>query len=78
MICIAFQNKAKARHVRGHGLHNTLSIQRLCIIVELCPKSRTQTSDFRMRGVYKGDNAIPFDPEFAEKSKNIHTLLVSG
>jgi hypothetical protein len=25
-ICITLKNKTKARHVRGHGLHNILSI----------------------------------------------------
>jgi hypothetical protein len=28
-VCVALKTKAKARHVRGHGLHNTFSINGL-------------------------------------------------
>ncbi len=45
-------NKAKARHVRGHGLHNMLPIQGLRIAVRHRLKSQTKTPDFRMTGVF--------------------------
>jgi len=46
-----FKIKAKARHLRGDGLHKVLTNYGLRIMVGLRPKSQTQTPNFRMRGV---------------------------